>query len=212
MNRFWSKNMREFKNKKLNVLVSIGVLMSGVVLGSTVSAATPKSTVEASTSTKASKSQSQSKSKSKAKIASSTQESAAVSPSNQKAESSKNMGTLTITITGFRNNIGKMNIALYNTAASHQKHLQGQDFKHAVLPIVNNRSVWKIENVPYGEYSFMILHDENGNSKMDYKFGVMPKEGYGWSTQVGGLSMPSFEKAKFKFDADHTAFSSKVLY
>ena len=55
------------------------------------------------------------------------------------------------------------------------------------------------EDLPYGTYAITILHDENGNLKVDANFLGIPKEGYGFSNNARNLfRAPKFEEAKFE--------------
>lgn len=51
--------------------------------------------------------------------------------------------------------------------------------------------------VPAGRYAISLIHDENGNHKMDMAL-VMPKEGYGFSRDAPvTMGPPKFDKAAF---------------
>jgi uncharacterized protein (DUF2141 family) len=55
------------------------------------------------------------------------------------------------------------------------------------------------ENVPEGELGVRVLQDLNGNGKMDFKFGFLPGEPYGFSNNPNLLSgPPSWEQVKFQ--------------
>ncbi|AWW28787.1 hypothetical protein DN752_00810 [Echinicola strongylocentroti] len=41
----------------------------------------------------------------------------------------------------------------------------------------------KLDKLPTGKYMIAVLHDANGNGKLDYSFFGVPKEGYGFSGQ-----------------------------
>ena len=51
-------------------------------------------------------------------------------------------------------------------------------------------------------YAVAVLHDENGNGKMDKSFFGIPKEGYGASNDAkpGTFSGPKFKDARFRYD------------
>ncbi|NTW52619.1 MAG: DUF2141 domain-containing protein [Chlorobiaceae bacterium] len=57
------------------------------------------------------------------------------------------------------------------------------------------------ENVPYGSYAVSVLHDENGNGKMDKTFIGIPKEGFGTSNNPKiRMGPPSFSESRFELD------------
>ena len=53
-------------------------------------------------------------------------------------------------------------------------------------------------NVAPGRYAIAVLHDENGNGKVDRALGLMPKEGYGFSRDAPvRMGPPTFKQASF---------------
>jgi uncharacterized protein (DUF2141 family) len=69
--------------------------------------------------------------------------------------------------------------------------------KQAVLDIANKR-IDSVFDLPEGQYSVRIFHDENNNRKMDTNFMGLPKEGWAMSNNVkANFGPPSFEKSVF---------------
>lgn len=69
--------------------------------------------------------------------------------------------------------------------------------KQAVLDI-NNKRIESTFDVPEGQYSVRIFHDENNNRKMDTNFMGIPKEGWAMSNNVkANFGPPNFEKSIF---------------
>jgi uncharacterized protein (DUF2141 family) len=59
------------------------------------------------------------------------------------------------------------------------------------------------ENVPAGELGVRVLQDLNANGKMDFKFGFLPGEPYGFSNNPNLMSgPPSWEQVKFQMKPD----------
>jgi uncharacterized protein (DUF2141 family) len=59
-----------------------------------------------------------------------------------------------------------------------------------------------------GTYAAAVIHDENGNGRMDKNFLGMPLEGYGISNNhTHALSRPTWEESKFVVSADSTVTS-----
>ena len=54
------------------------------------------------------------------------------------------------------------------------------------------------ENVMPGTYGITILHDTNGNGRMDFEANGMPKENYGVSNNVMNFGPPQWSDAKFE--------------
>jgi uncharacterized protein (DUF2141 family) len=49
-----------------------------------------------------------------------------------------------------------------------------------------------------GRYAVIAYHDENGNGKLDLRFGMFPKEGYGLSNNPELSGPPKFKNAAFE--------------
>ena len=99
--------------------------------------------------------------------------------------------TLTVEITGLRNNNGNV---LYELFDQNQKSL-----KVGTEIISNSKCVIVIDNLKPGKYGFNYIHDENKNKKLDTKMLIIPKEGYGYSNNpVAKFGPPAFEKWIFE--------------
>lgn len=62
------------------------------------------------------------------------------------------------------------------------------------------QTVVKFEGLSPGNYAAAIIHDENGNSKLDTLMGI-PREGFGFSRNPAiGFGPPSFNAARFTVD------------
>jgi uncharacterized protein (DUF2141 family) len=56
------------------------------------------------------------------------------------------------------------------------------------------------DGLPRGEYALAVIHDENGNSKLD-TFAGIPREGFGFSRNPKiGFGPPRFTAARFTLD------------
>lgn len=53
-------------------------------------------------------------------------------------------------------------------------------------------------DLPPGRYAVIAYHDENGNDKLDLRFGMFPKEGYGLSNNPKLSGPPKFKDAAFE--------------
>jgi uncharacterized protein (DUF2141 family) len=71
-----------------------------------------------------------------------------------------------------------------------------------------------LNDLPYGEYSLSILHDENDNYKADKLLGFgPPKEPVGFSNIDKKLrKKPAFRNTMISFNADNTEFSVPLFY
>lgn len=63
------------------------------------------------------------------------------------------------------------------------------------------QTVVTFEGLAPGNYAAAIIHDENGNAKLDTLMGI-PREGFGFSRNPAiGFGPPSFNAARFAVDA-----------
>ncbi len=102
--------------------------------------------------------------------------------------------SLTITVPNATKDAGKMVFAL-NTASTFMK---AEPIQSAEVEIKDGVATVTFENVEAGEYAVIVLHDMNGNRKMDFKDG-MPAEHYATSGTTS-FGPPNWGDAKFKLD------------
>ena len=69
------------------------------------------------------------------------------------------------------------------------------------------------KNVKPGRYAIALLHDENNNGKADRAFGMMPKEGFGFSRDAKvRMGPPNFKSAAFDYAGGGKAMKIKMRY
>lgn len=70
----------------------------------------------------------------------------------------------------------------------------------------------RFANLPAGEYAVAIVHDENGNNKLD-TFAGIPKEGIGFSRNPSfSFGPPSFDRVLFVAQGAGTSQRVKIKY
>jgi uncharacterized protein (DUF2141 family) len=73
-------------------------------------------------------------------------------------------------------------------------------------------SAMRFTDLPTGGYAIALIHDENGNNKLDTLFGI-PKEGFGFSRNpVIRFGAPKFAAARFDVASGTTAEIVRVKY
>jgi uncharacterized protein (DUF2141 family) len=55
-------------------------------------------------------------------------------------------------------------------------------------------------DLPPGRYAVMVMHDENGNGKLDSNVIGIPTEGYGFSNNPRVMRRPTFDETGFELD------------
>ena len=116
-------------------------------------------------------------------------------------------GQIKITIRGFKSDKGKARYGLYNSKKTFLK--KNQAIRKGARPIENKKCEIIFDDIPFGEYTFAIGHDQNGNGKIERFF---PKEPSGISNYNEKLRWwPKYEKAKFVLDAKSKSIEIKVF-
>ena len=102
---------------------------------------------------------------------------------------------LTVTVTNVATEDGQVRIAVYDEET--WLDTERRVAREFVAPL--STTVSATFELPPGTYAVAVLHDVNGNGRMDYGFMRMPKEPYGFSNGV----VPRFGPPKF----DDSAFA-----
>jgi uncharacterized protein (DUF2141 family) len=120
-------------------------------------------------------------------------------------------GKIVVEVSNLRNASGKVLAALYKSEKGFMK-----DEKLAIATAqvtLSGKQVQIVFDVPYGEYAFSLLHDENGNGKMDTNMLGIPKEGYAASNNAkNSLGAPKYPDAKFKLDKPEIRQQVQMIY
>jgi uncharacterized protein (DUF2141 family) len=121
-------------------------------------------------------------------------------------------GKIVVEVGNLRNARGKVLAALYKSEKDFTK-----DEKSAVATAQVNLSGKQqaqiVFEVAYGEYAFLLLHDENSNGKMDTNLLGIPKEGYAASNNAkNSLGAPKYADAKFKLDKPDIRQQIQMIY
>ncbi|MFO0671952.1 MAG: DUF2141 domain-containing protein [Polyangiaceae bacterium] len=96
----------------------------------------------------------------------------------------------------FRNQKGALGCRLYRGAAGFPEASTGTVEKR--VPITAGVTGCAFENVAPGVYAISVMHDENGNQKLDKNLFGVPTEGYGVSNNhTHALSSPTWDESKF---------------
>jgi uncharacterized protein (DUF2141 family) len=122
--------------------------------------------------------------------------------------------TLTVRVTGARNTKGKIGVTLFQDAKSFPDNAANAIRQQSVEIDPGTLSAQVVfPDLPRGVYAASVLHDENGNGKMDKNFMGVPKEGYGASNNPKKkMRAPTFEEAKFSLNDAEQTIEIKLIY
>jgi len=123
-------------------------------------------------------------------------------------------GTLTVHVNGARNTKGKIGVSLFQSPQGFPEDTSKAIRQESVEIDPSTMSTQVVfKNLPQGTYAVSVLHDENGNGKMDKNFVGMPKEGYGASNNPKKkMHAPTFDEAKFSLDNAEQTIGVTLIY
>ena len=108
---------------------------------------------------------------------------------------SESLSTVLIEVSGFKNTRGTLNCRLFTKAADFP---DGEGIVTLRVPITGPNTSCSFLNVEPGNYAIAVVHDENGNGKLDKNFVGVPSEGYGVSNnKTYALSAPKWNESTF---------------
>ncbi|KGJ96444.1 DUF2141 domain-containing protein [Colwellia psychrerythraea] len=101
---------------------------------------------------------------------------------------------LTVNISEVNQGKGHIMVGLYSGTEAFS---QGKSSFGSRVKADNENEQVIFKDIPEGEYAIKIYQDENSNQKLDFNFIGIPKEGYGFSNNVGRFGSPKYQDAKF---------------
>jgi uncharacterized protein (DUF2141 family) len=126
----------------------------------------------------------------------------------------RSTSTLTIRVTGARNTKGKIGVTLFQHAQGFPDDASKAIRQQSVEIDPNTKSAQvSFKDLPQGTFAVSVLHDENGNGKMDKNFVGMPKEGYGASNNPRKKKRaPTFDEAEFSLNSAEQTIEIALIY
>ena len=124
-------------------------------------------------------------------------------------------GSLTVEVLGLRSKNGTVKAAVFKDA----KGFPGPDWsgvvqqQQATLSADGTSAVAVFNDLPLGKYAVSVIHDEDGNGKLNRNLVGKPTEGYGASNNPKKrMSAPPFEEAVFTFDKTTAPLKITLIY
>ena len=124
---------------------------------------------------------------------------------------SESPSSVLIEVSGFKNTRGTLNCRLFTKAADFP---DDEGIVTLRVPITGPNTSCSFSNVEPGTYAIAVVHDENGNGKLDKNFVGVPSEGYGVSNnKTYALSAPKWDESSFALGATESkALLVKLRY
>lgn len=120
--------------------------------------------------------------------------------------------TLTVEVGGLRSGEGQVLLALFRGPDGFPG-AHGKAYRWTAAPIAAGRAQIELSGLPPGEYAFALVHDENGNHRLDKNWLGIPKEGFGASNDARGrFGPPKYADAKFMVTQDGAVQRVRVAY
>jgi uncharacterized protein (DUF2141 family) len=119
--------------------------------------------------------------------------------------------SISVPVSGLKNNNGDVRCGLYNSAATFPK--DGQEFMGVAAPIANQQATCVFNNVPPGTYAVALFHAQKGETKLPKGFFGQPLESYGFSRNAtGNMGPPAFNAAAYTYSGGATSWPVTVIY
>lgn len=108
---------------------------------------------------------------------------------------------------------GNLAFALFDAEGSWPKH--NSALKRGIVPVSATTMQLEFNSVPLNNlYAVQVIHDKNGNNKLDFRWFPYPKpkEGVGVSNNNRRIGPPLYEKALFQADDSTTSIRVRLNY
>ncbi len=106
-----------------------------------------------------------------------------------------------VKILNIRNSTGTVDCALFDSPVGFPIEVLRSATNVMLIKVRNTQARCDFEDIPPGTYALAVIHDENGNGKLDTNWLGIPTEGYGFSKDARALlGAPSFSAASFPYD------------
>lgn len=120
-------------------------------------------------------------------------------------------GSLDVSIQGLRNDRGLVRVCVTRDPA-HFPRCQNDPQARRLNRSASQASSLHFEDLAPGTYAIAVMHDENGNGRLDTVLGI-PREGFGFSRNPGlGFGPPSFDSVRFQVNAGSGAQTIRIRY
>ncbi len=117
---------------------------------------------------------------------------------------------LEVAVQEVRGSDGQVKLMLFEREEGFRKEDQARQVLS--LPAAAGMVGGAFHGLPPGRYAVIAYHDENGDGKLNLRFGMFPKEGYGLSNNPKLSGPPKFKDAAFELPADGNRIVIRLGY
>jgi uncharacterized protein (DUF2141 family) len=103
---------------------------------------------------------------------------------------------LEVSVYEVRDGAGRIKLMLFEREDGFRKEDKARQV--LALPAATGTVSGVFHALPPGRYAVIAYHDENGDGKLNLRFGMFPKEGYGLSNNPEISGPPRFKDAAFE--------------
>ena len=102
---------------------------------------------------------------------------------------------ISLTVQDVRSDQGQVKLMLFEREEGFRKEDKARQIM--ALPAAKGEMQARFQGLPPGRYAVVVYHDENADGKLNLRFGMFPKEGYGLSNNTKPSGPPKFRDAAF---------------
>lgn len=102
---------------------------------------------------------------------------------------------LEVEVAGVKDARGQVRVGLYADPKTFRKEEHALAVKTA--PAAAGAVRVRFDGLAPGRYAIMAYHDEDGNGRLNLRFGMFPAEGYGLSNNPKVMGPPAFDDSAF---------------
>lgn len=128
------------------------------------------------------------------------------------ASAESRQGQIELKLSGLRKAQGLILINVFQTSAGFPGDADKAVLYH-IHSVTNTTETIVLPSLPYGDYAFSILHDENSDLRMQKNALGIPREGIAFSNNAfHAMRAPTFKEARFSLQSSLLRLSVRVHY
>ncbi len=119
--------------------------------------------------------------------------------------------TLLVEVKGIRTDNGLVYVTIYDDPKAFETSSTTSYVTYTAKEATGNPVIFTFNRLHGGPFALSIFHDENSNGIFDL-VDQLPREGWGYSNNVGADSYPCFRDASFSMDDEDSNMTIQMNY